>query len=352
MKVSISIQHVLSGCVAAAMLASCAGGSQPTLGAAGIRQSGAQLGLNSPPSLLPALMNGSMKSLHPDRSRSWMSPGTKNTDLLYISDAESGDLYVYSYPAAKLQGTLTGLTAPEGECVDKAGDVFVANSGQSEILEYAHGGTTPIRALSDSNYYPVGCAIDPMTGNLAVTNICMVYAGQCVGDGNLLIFKNAKGNPKSYADPSIAEYFFCGYDPSGNLYVDGLSSSDLAFAFTELPHHGSSFTDITLNVSVYEPGGVQWDGTYVAVGNEDLYNNIIDEFSISGTQGKLARPGGTPLDGATLVLQFWIQGKVVIGPNHGGSGSVMFWNYPKGGSPTKVRHAFSTPVGTVVSMAN
>jgi DNA-binding beta-propeller fold protein YncE len=293
---------------------------------------------------------GGSMSLRADHSRSRMARDAKNTNLLYISDAESGDLYVYSYPQAKLKGTLTGLSAPEGECVDKAGDVFVANTGATDILEYAHGGTTPIATLSDSGYYPVGCAVDPTTGNLAVTNICMEEYGQCIADGNLLIYAGAKGTPKSYTDSGIAEYFFCGYDDTGNLYVDGLYNSN--FAFGELPRGRSSFRNITLNTFIYQPGGVQWDGKYVAVGNEDLYNNIIYEFRISGAQGKLARPGGTPLDGATLVVQFWIQDKAVIGPNHGGSGSVMFWKYPGGGSPTKVLNAFSTPIGSTVSMAN
>jgi hypothetical protein len=329
----ISSRCALGVCAGVAMLVSCSGGGE-----------------QSP--LSPFRQNQqSAKPMHPDRSRSWMSPDVKGADLLYISDAESGDLYVYSYPQAKLKGTLTGLSAPEGECVDKAGDVFVANTGAMETLEYAHGGTTPIATLSDSGYYPVGCSVDPATGNLAVTNLCMEYAGQCVGDGNVLIYKGATGNPKSYADPSVAEYFFCGYDNKGNLYVDGLTSSDFAFALAELPQRRSSFTNIALNVSIYQPGGVQWDGKYIAVGNEDLYNNIIYDFRISGTQGKLARPGGTPLDGGTLVVQFWIQGKTVIGPNHGGSGSVMFWKYPAGGSPTKVLNAFSTPVGSTVSIA-
>jgi len=301
-----------------------------------------------PRSVLPAFASG-IRPMHPDHRRSWMATDAKSTDLLYISDAESGDLYVYSYPQAKLKGALTGLDGPEGECVDNAGNVFVANTGATEILEYAHGGTTPIATFGDSGYYPVGCAIDPTTGNLAITNICREEYGQCVADGDLLIYAG-KHAPKTYSDSLIAEYYFCGYDDSGNLYIDGLYNSD--FAFAELPHHKSTFTNITLNTFVYQPGGVQWDGKYVAVGNEDLNNNAIYEFSISGTQGKLAHPGGTPLDGATLVGQFWIQGKVVIGPNRGGSGTVMFWKYPRGGSPTKVLNAFSTPVGAAVSTAN
>jgi hypothetical protein len=308
-------------------------------------------GNGTPVSLNPVTMNGySIVSARADRSRSWMTRAAKNMNLLYISDATAGDLYVYSYPGAKLQGVLTGLSAPEGVCVDKSGDVWVANTGAMDIVEYAHGGNSPIATLSDAAYFPLGCSIDPTTGNLAVTNVCEEASGQCVADGNVLVFANAKGTPVSYADSALTQPFFCGYDDKGNLYVDGLYN-DTSFAFAELPRGSSSFTNITLNETIYQPGGVQWDGKYVAVGDEELYNNLVLAFKITGTQGKLARPGGTPLDGATQIVQFWIQGKVIIGPNHGGSGSVMFWHYPAGGSPFRTIDAFTTPIGATVSMA-
>jgi hypothetical protein len=321
-------------CALAGMLGSCSGNGPPVSNVQALH-------------VLPAFVT----SAHRDRSRSWMTPDAKSTNLLYISDATSGDLYVYSYPGAKLKGVLTGLSAPEGECVDKAGDVFVANTGATEILEYAHGGTSPIATLSDSGYFPLGCSVDPTTGNLAVTNICGELYGQCLYNGNVLVYPNAKGQPTSYSDPAVTQPFFCGYDDKGNVYVDGLYN-DTSFAFAELRRGRSSFTNITLNESVYQPGGVQWDGKYVAVGDEDLYNNVVLQFKIKGTQGKLARRGGTPLDGGTLVVQFWIQGNLIVGPNHGGSGSVMFWRYPAGGSPIKTLDAFSTPIGSTVSMAN
>jgi DNA-binding beta-propeller fold protein YncE len=287
---------------------------------------------------------------HSDRRRSWMARGTGSMNLLYISDVTAGDLYVYSYPKAKLEGVVTGLSDPEGVCVDNSGDVWVANTSAQDVVEYAHGGTAPIATLSDSGYYPLGCAVDPTTGNLAVTNICEEAYGQCVGNGNVLVFPDAENPPASYSDAALTQPFFCGYDNKGNLYVDG-EYNDTSFAFAELRSGRSSFTNVTLDETIYQPGGVQWDGKYVAVGDEELYNNLVLEFKIKGTQGKLARPGGTPLDGATQIVQFWIAGNVIVGPNHGGSGSVMFWRYPAGGSPFKTINAFTTPIGATISMA-
>jgi hypothetical protein len=37
-----------------------------------------------------------------------MAPGLANRDLLYLTDDGDGNVFVYSFPDAKLQGTLTG----------------------------------------------------------------------------------------------------------------------------------------------------------------------------------------------------------------------------------------------------
>ncbi len=38
------------------------------------------------------------------RSASWMAPHLEKRDLLYLSDDGAGNVYVYSFPGAKLQG--------------------------------------------------------------------------------------------------------------------------------------------------------------------------------------------------------------------------------------------------------
>ena len=83
-------------------------------------------------------------------------------------------VFVFSYPGLSQVGTLKSLNySAQGECVDSAGDVFIATSNASytgTIFEYAHGGSTPIAELSDPGY-PWGCAVDPTTGTLAVSNL-------------------------------------------------------------------------------------------------------------------------------------------------------------------------------------
>jgi hypothetical protein len=89
----------------------------------------------------------------PDKRRSWMKPAAKGGALLYVTDA-TYDVYAYSWPKVQPVGTLTGFNGPSGACTDKHGDLFVVNTYASQVIEYAHGGTTPIATVSVDGQYP------------------------------------------------------------------------------------------------------------------------------------------------------------------------------------------------------
>lgn len=273
----------------------------------------------------------------PDRAHSWMAPDAMSGDLLYVADAQTFDVSVYSYPKGKLVGTLTGLNDPTGLCTDKSGNVWIVNEGASNLVEYAHGGTSPIATLGDPGQEPRSCSVNLRNGALAVSNIFTTSFTQ----GSVSIYARAKGTPKTYSDPNLYEANYLGYDDRGNLFIDGFNTS-FAFAFAELPAHATAIKDIALNQSIGFAGGVQWDGKYVAVGDQDT-NSI---YQVAGATGTVV--GSTPLTGGADVEQFWKQGRKVVGPN-ASAGTVGFWNYPAGGSPTKTIPGFTNPVAVVVS---
>jgi hypothetical protein len=267
----------------------------------------------------------------------------KTDALLYVSDTETSDVYVYTYPGGVLKQTLGGFIDPGGECVDAKGDVFVTNTGGLNIVEYAHGASTPAATLNDPGYFPFGCAVDPTTGNLAVTNFSTASGS---GSGNVVIYEHAKGKPKKrYGDAAINGMLLCGYDDKGNLFVDGLTQASTT-GFAELPKGGKKLIDIALDQNIVAAGGVQWDGKYVAVGDEA--SDTIYRFSISGKKGTTA--GVAALSGGSAVVQFWIDGSKIVGPNSG-LGSVGIWKYPAGGAPAKTIGGLYVPLGTVVSRA-
>ena len=295
--------------LAVALLSACAGGSmQPP----------------PPGGFAPAARRAGMQTLQP--LRSWVNPEAKTQKLLYISDLTDQVVSMYSYPGGKLEGQITGFFNPEGLCVDHVGNVWVTNDtsdGVHQITEYAHGGTTPIANLLDPDGRTNGCSINPVNGDLAVTN----FFG-ATGQGSVSIYKKAQGSPIEYIDLDLYYYYYCGYDAKGDLFVDGWSSGS-NFAFAELPRGGKKLKTVVLNHSITYPGGVQWDGKHVAVG--DQYGPIY-QFDIRGNVG--TEVGSTPLNGEKQIVQFWIQGRYVVGPNEYGA-NVMLWNYPAGGSVVK-----------------
>ncbi len=277
-----------------------------------------------------------------------MTPDAKSHDLMYASSLGTDDVYVYTYPKGKLVGTLTGFGGPQGMCVDAKGDVFIVDNANSDIVEYAHGGKKPIATLSDAGYYPWDCSVDATTGNLAVANI---YSAS--GPGDIAIYANAQGSPTSYSDPSLAYIYFCGYDNAGNLYLDGLYAGNYSFAFAELPVGSAAFTNIPVTQSFEQPGGVQWDGKYVAVGDEEA--GVI--YQIDGTGGTVE--GSTTLSGAEQVYQFWIptakkgkkenQASKVLAPSQDNN-EAGIWKYPAGGLPIKTvtdQYAFGVTLSRV-----
>ena len=327
MKISRSTRYTVALTLAGPLLVACSSGAS---------QFAPSTTMQRPLWSVPAT------AAHPDRGRSWMAPDAKTNDLLYISSYSNGDVYVYSYPHARLTGTLTGFSSPAGECVDKSGDVFITST--SGILEYAHGGTTPIATLNDAGLAE-GCSVDPKSGNLAVTN----YSATSSSEGNVAIYKGAKGSPTYYTDSKIYNENFCGYDNAGNLFVDGYPRDSGEVKLSEIPSGKTFFRNIRLNQTITGAGGVQWDGKDLALGNNTEGQGTIYQFAIDGEKG--TEVGSTPLNGSGGAVQFWIEKANVIVPEPF-TNDVGIWAYPAGGSAKKtITGGFDDPWGATVSEA-
>ena len=290
------------------------------------------------PSVYPRA-NGSARAAVGSRSLHGQSISEADA-LLYVGGGD-GLVTVYAYPSGKLVQTLRGFNDPEGMCIDSHGDVFITDLGYGRIFEYAHGGTKRIAGLEDTGRDPVGCSVDPTTGNLAVTSLGFGKPA------DVAIYAHARGRPIVYTDPSFAKYFYCAYDESGNLYVDGQAPSSYAFQLAELPKGKSSFTDVTLNQGIGFPGNVQWVGGNLVVGDKDV--SAVYEFIIAGSSGKLV--GTTELKGTKYVDFSWVHGSRIVIANGGGTKqSAMIFDFPAGGKAIKIiRRGVAGPHGLVVS---
>jgi hypothetical protein len=262
-------------------------------------------------------------------------PGAKNGQLLYITAPllfGPSKLLVFTYPDATFIGAVTVPNHPEGLCTDKNGKIFVTtlipNSNTSYIYEYAHSGTQPIATLTD----PGGgnsCAVDSVTGNLAVANWS---SGSPSSPGNVAIYSNARGTPRTYVAQNLSAYLWCAYDSKGDLFVDGINGSH-AMPLVELPKGASSFENVTINQAV-TPSSLQWlDGNLIVADDAGSSGpELLYRVKFSGSQGKVV--GRTALESRhgmnSFGGQFVVSGTHVAGPSYPRR-YFSVWSYPKGG---------------------
>jgi hypothetical protein len=275
---------------------------------------------------LGALPGSVTTASHPQAtSRSRVLPGSSG-DLIYAVGG-CGGTCVVSYPDGVLVGTLA--TSGLGVCSDNQGNVFISNDTQ--VVEYAHGGTTPVATLDLPGNMAVGCSVDPTTNNLAI-----VFRGS---GGDIAIFLNEGGSPTLYA--SGIDSFYCGYDAYGNLFVDGFTDkSGPQPALAEMTNGGTSFNPLTISPYIGQPGQVQWDGKYMTY--ETVDTGKIKRLSISGSN--VTVEGTTSLRKVTRGAgASWIHGDSVIVPFplHGARNKTIgIWGYPKGGKATRLIKRF------------
>lgn len=340
-----------------AIFAGC-GGGQPTSGIA--PSAGIKNAANSAP--LHQRGNDTFVSIkapkvRSDRHKSWVSPDTGRVRrLLFISDVVTNDVYIFIMPGLALKGTLTGFNEPQGMCSDAVGNIWITNTGTYQILEYSHTGRL-LNTLSDpGNYYPVGCAIDPATGNLAVANL----EGPNGLAGDILVYPGASGTPAVYTCPGLYRPYFLGYGPGGSLWVDGQNQSGIfALCGGGSP---SGLSQIPLSGdTIYFPGLVQWD-------NAGSTWYVGDQYCGHTTAACIYPVSGSGVVGPAITLTNYSGGYVcelvqgVIGQSNkfvaGGdynycknaSPAVYRWPFPGGGSPSNFNNSAVTgPIGAAIS---
>jgi hypothetical protein len=275
-----------------------------------------------------------------------IDPAARDKNLLYASSISDCNVYVFTYPRGKLVQTLNacalGFGPAFGLCTDRSSDVFMAMGEGFSIFEFAHGGTKPIAQLQDDSLLPVGCSVDPKTGDLGIAS----------ATGNVAIFKNASGTPQIYSLADVSSFFFCTFDNRGNLFADG-EHSNKSFALAELPKNGYALREISVSGNVGSGFALQWDGRHIAMGATQASNEfILDRIRLSGSAAKIV--GTTTLNAvpnAFTPFQFWIQGGTLV-QSENGNAEIGFWNYPRGGAQTKsIQIEGSTLVGVTVSLA-
>lgn len=289
---------------------------------------------------------GRITAPQPDTGASWEDAAASSGPLLYISNFRNYDVYIYTVPALKMVGKITGFFQPQGECSDAHRNVWITNTGAQQILEFRPGSKRPVATLDDPTGYPAGCAVNLHDGDLAVTNIFDLY-----GSGGVLVFKNARGTPRPYLNSKQFYYYFAGYDRHGNLYTDGLTQ-DNTFTLSLLPSGESKMSTIAVNgATLHFPGTIFANGPALVLGDQECggkKTSCLYEVSISAKTATVTKT--IALTGSCDVAQATLADGRLFGGNYcaKGTSSTDRWAFPGGGRPQASVPGAHDPIGAAV----
>ncbi len=265
------------------------------------------------------------------QSRAHRASGSSG-ELLYVTTRRV--VYMLSYPEGKVVGSFhEGPHHGHFICSDPSdGSVFITDAFL--IRKFAHGGTQPIAVLHMPGRYGAnGCAVDATTGNIAIA------ATNENGTGALVVFKKA--------DKTWAQYPLSGgvcisvtYDNDGDIFTT-CKNSHARSAIRELASGQTRVTNLTLRPkAAFYPYTLHWDGSNLTAGSGT--SGIIYSLDIHGRIAKVV--GSTELNGASGYYAYWIQNDSVLAWDSQTlrTGGVGVWNYPAGGSPTKIFNGVGT----------
>jgi len=338
MKISNLAKYAIGITTGAAMLAACSSNGGSSLAPSGATGS---MPMISHVGKLTMVNGVLMTAAHPNLAGlrgGLMTPDKhkkKKADQ-FISDFGNGVVDEFDYPKGDSSiGSISGISEAQGECTNVLFGTgkktfWVSASGSLTTDEFKVGGSSPIKTLNaPSGDTPVGCAIDPKTGNLAST---------IINDGAVVIYANASGAGTVSQSPLI-EAFFAGYDTGSNLYVDGFNNQG-EFGLVELKKGSSTWQTLSLSNSIEFPGSVQFDGKYITVNDQEAHD--IFGYTCSGTSCTLEQT--VSLSGSSDCDQTWIAKGYAICPDAGNVDGEIY-KYPAGGSPVAVLTAsFSEPL--------
>jgi hypothetical protein len=260
MRISTPARFALGAIAAIALLAGCSGhgSSLQSTSAVPSGQSAHQFGIRHLPSGTSVLPLGTLLRAPSGKVNGASYFACTHNNLMFVSDAANNQILIFtqSDEGETQCGAITGteFSQPQGLDTDRAGDLYVANTSDSNILKFIPPYTGSPVVLTDPGQYPVDVATD--CGNrIFVTNIITTGGGP----GTLTAYTLTGHSPlHTYADSTVAREYFVTCDPSGNVFTTFLNSSSVA-GVNEFKKPAFGATDLT-NLTYQFPGGIRWTG--------------------------------------------------------------------------------------------
>jgi hypothetical protein len=311
-------------------------------------------------SLLPPGVTRMVRA--PITTPSFMDPHALGTKLVFVSDAPDGvvDIYPQSGKTQKMVGQITGLKQPQGLTTDAQGNLYVANTNDSNVLVYAPPYTgSPAVTLNDSGEFPVDVAVSS-AGVVAVTNICS--APHCRADtASVNIYAQGSTTPcATLSDDQLGIFNlvrvnFAGFDAAGNLYVDGNDPyNEASFGFIQGGCQATTIAHIapSATFSFFFPGSIAvTKAGLVAI--IDLEQEAIATFAapVGGTFGNPVAVTYVTGSGDAAAFALLASGKDLYTADSSGTGSSAEYAYTAGGAAKKSIAVGGQPIGVAVTPA-
>lgn len=250
MRIPTSIGYALSAAAAIALLAGCSGGSSQVAPLAGSQSTVRHTVGSQQVKSYSVLKNGTTQYSH-KVSKSWMKHIDSTPRLTYISDFNNNTVTVYGRNGQTVGQIGANILNPQGLFVDNNENLWVANTGDSNILVYPRGSTSPSNTLSDSIGFPVDVTVCP-NGTVYVSNIFNFSTGT----GDIQVYASGSTNPTgSLQAPGELENFFLTCDANGNVFSTILNGSGFPAVVAYAGGNQSGYSQLPISLNF--PGGIK-----------------------------------------------------------------------------------------------
>ena len=215
----------------------------------------------------------------------------------------------FGFAAASFAGS--GLSIPHGLAVDAAGNLWVANTGASNILKFNSSYVLqPKATITAGLNLPVGVAFDP-SGNLWAANFGASNGGSL---GSVSMYTNGKQNTKATITNGVVGPYAIAIDGMGNVWVSN-DGNNITVYTIPAPNALPSYLIGPLSISGYSVYGITVSGQALVWGS-NTNGTIFSPPQVALQEGQL--PGFVDAGNTGNALATAANGNVYIGNFDGG----------------------------------
>jgi hypothetical protein len=357
MRIPSQFGFVVGGAAALALLAGCSGsstGTSPTLPSGNglttqsiSHRAPASRSYNVLPQRMQSKVHSSISSGIIGKAGSCPS-----APVGFISDYEENEIFELD-EAGTVCATLTGYTNPQGLSTDHSGNLWVANTGASNILEVNPSTGAVEGTLNDPNEFPVDVAVNNSGSCVAATNILTTSdsAGNVVFYGSGATSPTGTASASNYTSPR-----FLAFDKQQNAVVlddyDEFNTGavNVGAVLTGGCSGTKNIVPLSTSNSINFPGGVQINQSgNPVIDDQSSSPASLYTYTVSGTTLTLSQT--TPMNGSSDPVSFAfapVSGYHLFLTADAGLISGCTYPYPTGGSGTCYPVPGALPIGAAI----